>query len=186
MMGSGDNLTAVNPSKSTCNYATQIPTNRLDPVAMYFMKSYPMPNYNSPLNTQCAANSSGNLICNNYLGGLGSSQNPYNISLKVNHEWSPRSKYFGEWLYDPGMYNNFKEGLDRAHHALHRLWREPAGRLQQPDHRFWAHVCFQPHADQRIPGELQPPVHYHLPRDREATPTASRDSLKPRRWWGLP
>src|SRR5712691_1853815 len=31
----------------TCNFATQIPQNRLDPTAMYFMHSFPLPNYNS-------------------------------------------------------------------------------------------------------------------------------------------
>src|SRR5204862_4627598 len=33
----------------TCNFATQIPANRLDPTAAFYMKSFPMPNYHDPL-----------------------------------------------------------------------------------------------------------------------------------------
>src|SRR5215831_20082061 len=36
--------TAVNPTATTCSFATQLPTNRLDPVAMFYMNSFPAPN----------------------------------------------------------------------------------------------------------------------------------------------
>src|SRR5207237_8346484 len=40
---------AVESGKATCNFSTQIPQSRLDPAAMFFMKSFPLPNYNDPL-----------------------------------------------------------------------------------------------------------------------------------------
>ncbi|HKW98106.1 MAG TPA: TonB-dependent receptor [Bryobacteraceae bacterium] len=98
---------AVESGKPTCNFATKIPQNRLDPVAMFFMGSYPLPNYNDPL-SNCPMGKDGFKICNNFLGGEGSSQNPYNMSLKFDHQASDKSKFFAEWIYAPGQYNNYR------------------------------------------------------------------------------
>src|SRR5262249_37014134 len=77
--------------------ATSIPSNRLDPTAMYFMNSFPFPNYNDPL-SGCPMGKDGYLICNNYLGTVASSQSPYNFSIKVDHQLTEKSKLFVEWL----------------------------------------------------------------------------------------
>ena len=102
---------AVEPGKAqgvpTCNFATQIPQNRLDPTAMYFMHSFPLPNYNSPL-SGCPMGKDGFKICDNFKGAIGSSQDPQNISLKFDHQWSEKNRYFIEWLYNPGKYRNYR------------------------------------------------------------------------------
>src|SRR5712692_3177677 len=102
---------AVEPGKAqgvpTCNFATQIPQNRLDPTAMYFMHSFPLPNYNSPL-SGCPMGKDGFKICDNFKGAIGSSQDPTNISLKFDHQWSEKNRYFVEWLYNPGKYRNYR------------------------------------------------------------------------------
>ncbi|MGD0125977.1 MAG: carboxypeptidase-like regulatory domain-containing protein [Terriglobia bacterium] len=98
----------ANAGKQTCNFATKLPANRLDPVAMFYMNSFPLPNYNNPLSS-CPQSVSGNYqTCSNYLGTIGSSQDPNNISVKIDHQWSDKSKYFGEWLYNPLKYANYR------------------------------------------------------------------------------
>ena len=91
----------------TCQFSTQIPMSRLDPTAMFFLKSYPMPNYVDPL-SNCPMGKNGYAICNNYLGTIGSSQNPYNISVKVDHQISDKSRLFFEFLTSPGQYNIYR------------------------------------------------------------------------------
>jgi hypothetical protein len=87
--------------------ATSIPANRQDPIAMYFLKSYPSPNYNSPL-SGCPKGKDGFAICDNFLGAVGSSQDPLKVSLKFDHLWSEKSRYFAEWLYSPVPYRNYR------------------------------------------------------------------------------
>ena len=99
--------TAVESGQPTCNFSTQIPQSRLDPTAMFFMKSFPLPNYNDPL-SNCPIGKDGYKICNNFLGSVGSSQNPYNMSLKFDHQVSERSRFFAEWVYAPGKYDNYR------------------------------------------------------------------------------
>ena len=84
--------------------ATTIPANMIDPVASFYMNSFPAPNYNDNANTPCPMASTGNLLCDNFLGGHGNSQNTHNISIKVDHVWSDKSKWFGEWLWNPTSY----------------------------------------------------------------------------------
>lgn len=91
----------------TCNFSTQLPQSRLDPTAMYFMNSFPLPNYNDPL-SGCPVGKDGFKICNNFHGAVGSSQNPSNFSLKFDHQWSEKSRFFVEWLYNPGKYRNYR------------------------------------------------------------------------------
>jgi hypothetical protein len=105
--GNGCSNAAVQSGKPTCNFSTQIPQSRLDPAAMFFMNSFPMPNYNDPL-SNCPMGKDGFKICNNFLGSVGSSQNPYNMSLKFDHQMSARSKFFAEWVYAPGKYDNYR------------------------------------------------------------------------------
>jgi hypothetical protein len=47
-------------------------------------------------------------ICSNYLASIGSSRDSANISLKIDHQWSDKNRFFGEWLYNPGKYNNYR------------------------------------------------------------------------------
>ena len=91
----------------SCQFATQIPTNRLNSIAQFFVNSYPLPNFNNP-NSNCPMGSSGYIICDNYLASIGNSQDPWNMSFKVDHQWSDKSKYFVEYLFNPGSYGIFK------------------------------------------------------------------------------
>jgi hypothetical protein len=100
--------TAMNPTSADCNFATQIPTNMLSKTAAFFMNSFPNPNYLSPLSNAPLAAGGAYRIASNYLGAVGSSQDSGNISLKVDHQWSDKSRYFGEWLFNPGFYNNYR------------------------------------------------------------------------------
>ena len=104
--GCAASIINANPGVSTCTFASQLPNNRLDSVAMFYMNSFPLPNYVDPLNPQCMSN--GHQICSNYLGTTGSSQNPANMSVKIDHQWSDKSKMFGEWLYNPTDYANYR------------------------------------------------------------------------------
>ncbi|PYT30053.1 MAG: hypothetical protein DMG58_15150, partial [Acidobacteria bacterium] len=92
----------------TCNFATQLPASMLNPTAMFFMNKFPMPNYRDPLSGCPLAAGGAYGICNNFLGAIGSSQDSQNISLKIDHAWSDKSRYFAEWLFNPGKYNNFR------------------------------------------------------------------------------
>ncbi len=91
----------------TCNFATQIPANRLDPTAQYFINSFPLPNSNDPFGG-CPSGLDGFTVCNNFLGAVGGEQKPHNISVKFDHQWSQKSKYFFEWLYNPVTYRNYR------------------------------------------------------------------------------
>ena len=86
--------------------ATSIPTNRLDPTAMYFINSFPTPNHIDTLGGCPLAASGSYSICNNFEGRIGSSQDPINLSIKVDHQ-TGKGKYFAEWLYSPSQYRNY-------------------------------------------------------------------------------
>jgi hypothetical protein len=92
----------------TCNFSTQIPQSMLDPTAMFFMKTFPAPNFNDPLSDCPLAAGGAYKVCNNYRGAVGSSNNPQNISIKIDHQISTKNRLFGEWLYDPGKYDNYR------------------------------------------------------------------------------
>ncbi len=107
--------TAVNPTTQTCNFATQIPSMidtplgsrpGMDPTAMFFMQSFPLPNYVDPLAPYCLVN--GVQICNNFRGAVGSSNDPQNISIKIDHQINEKNKLFGEWLFNPTKYDNYR------------------------------------------------------------------------------
>lgn len=100
--------TSVESGGHTCNFATQIPTNMIDPTALFFMKSFPLPNYLDPLSGCPVAAGGQSGICDNFLAAVGSSQDPENFSVKVDHRWSDKSSYFGEVLFSPGKYNNYR------------------------------------------------------------------------------
>src|SRR5437660_3793337 len=86
--------------------ATSIPANRLDPTAMFFVNSFPLPNHIDTLGG-CPLSSNGPYsICNNYVGRTGSSQDPINLSIKVDHQ-TGKGKYFFEWLFSPTQYRNY-------------------------------------------------------------------------------
>ena len=86
--------------------ATSIPTNRLDPTAMFFMNSFPQPNHIDTLGGCPLASSGTYSICNNYEGHSGSSQDPVNLSIKVDHQ-TGKGRFFAEWLFSPTQYRNF-------------------------------------------------------------------------------
>ncbi|MGO9269856.1 MAG: carboxypeptidase regulatory-like domain-containing protein [Terriglobia bacterium] len=94
-------------STPTCKFSTQLPPGMLNPIAQFFVNSYPLPNFNNP-NSNCPMGHNGYIICDNYLGSIGNSQDPWNMSFKVDHQSSAKSKYFGEWLFNPGSYGIFK------------------------------------------------------------------------------
>ena len=85
-------------------------------------------------------------IASNYLAGLGSSQDGANISLKIDHQWSEKNRFFGEWLFNPGKYNNYRLPWTGA--------TFPAGSVgfganlpfdfRQSDYRPREHLHFQP------------------------------------------
>ena len=99
--------TSVNPTSADCNFATQIPQAMLSKTAAFFMNSFPSPNYLNPLSNAPLAAGGAYRISSNYLGGVGSSQDGANISLKIDHQWSDKNRFFGEWLFNPGYYNNY-------------------------------------------------------------------------------
>jgi len=100
--------TAVNPTATTCGFANQLPASRLDPVAMFYMNSFPAPNYLNPLSSCPLAAGGAYQTCSNFLGTNASSQSTNNLSIKIDHQWSNKSKIFGEWLYNPTTYNNYR------------------------------------------------------------------------------
>jgi len=93
----------LNPDGSM---ATSIPANRLDPTAMFFMNSFPMPNHIDTLGGCPLAASGTYSICNNFEGRIGTSQDPINLSIKVDHQ-TGKGKYFAEWLFSPSQYRNY-------------------------------------------------------------------------------
>ena len=86
----------------------QIPQSLLDPTAMHYTQSFPNPNYNDPLAGCPQATTGIYKICNNFLGGVGSSNNPKKLSLKFDHEMSAKNHLFFEWLYNPTPYTNYR------------------------------------------------------------------------------
>jgi hypothetical protein len=106
--GCASSVINANPDVTTCNFATQLPSDRLDPVAMFYMKSFPQPNYLDPLSGCPLASGGVYRTCSNFLGANGSSQDTNNLSIKIDHQWSDKSKFFGEWLYNPTTYANYR------------------------------------------------------------------------------
>ncbi len=99
---------AVNPTPDTCAFSTQIPPDRFDPTAMFFINSFPSPNHIDTLGGCPLAAGGAYSLCNNFLGTVATSQVPHNVSIKIDHQWSQRSKYFFEWLFNPGKYRNYR------------------------------------------------------------------------------
>ncbi|MGA2987750.1 MAG: TonB-dependent receptor [Terriglobia bacterium] len=106
--GCVNTVVAANPGVTTCNFATQLPTASLSSVAGFFMKSFPSPNYLNPLSNAPLAIGGAYRIASNYLAGVGSSQDGANISIKIDNQWSDKNRFFAEWLFNPGTYNNYR------------------------------------------------------------------------------
>ncbi|MGA2858888.1 MAG: TonB-dependent receptor [Candidatus Sulfotelmatobacter sp.] len=87
--------------------ATSLPANRLDPTAMFFINSFPLPNHIDTLGGCPLAASGTYSICNNFEGRMGSSQDPINLSIKIDHQ-TGKGKYFAEWLFSPSQYRNYQ------------------------------------------------------------------------------
>ncbi|MGI9072956.1 MAG: carboxypeptidase regulatory-like domain-containing protein [Bryobacteraceae bacterium] len=86
----------------------KIPTNMLDSTAMYYVNSFPLPNYNDAL-VGCPQAASGSYkVCSNYLGGVGSSNNPRKISIEFDHTINQKNHLFLEWLSSPTPYTNYR------------------------------------------------------------------------------
>ena len=92
----------------TCNFSPIIPKNRLDPIAMFYMNTFPLPNYNNPLVTCPMAVGGQYKICSNFRGAVGSSYDPKNTSIKIDHVLNEKNRIFGEWLYNPAYSNNYR------------------------------------------------------------------------------
>lgn len=92
---------------TTCNFSTQIPAAMLDRTAAFFVNSFPLPNHIDTLGGCPLAASGTYSICNNFEGPSGGSQDPVNLSIKVDHQ-TGKGKYFFEWLFSPTQYRNYK------------------------------------------------------------------------------
>jgi hypothetical protein len=91
------------------NPATSLPPGMIDPTAQFYLNSFPAPNFNNNPNTGCPRGiGTNNLLCDNFKGGVGNSQNNHNVSLKVDHVWSEKSRFFGEFLYNPWKYRFYQ------------------------------------------------------------------------------
>src|SRR3989475_3994751 len=82
-----------------------IPAPRIDPLAAFYLASYPNPNFIDPLQQ---GPSGCKITCNNFIGTVGSSQTTHNISIKIDHSMSEKNKLFGEWLFNPSYYANYR------------------------------------------------------------------------------
>jgi len=82
-----------------------IPPGRIDPLAAFYVSSYPKPNFLDPL--QQGPSGCG-IYCNNYVGPVGSSQTTHNFSVKIDHTISEKHKLFAEWLFNPSYYVNYR------------------------------------------------------------------------------
>ncbi len=82
-----------------------VPANRIDPLAAYYVQSFPTPNFLDPLQqggSGCGA------FCNNFLGTIGSSLTTNNMSIKVDHRFNEKSALFVEYLLNPSYYSNYR------------------------------------------------------------------------------
>ena len=82
-----------------------IPQTRWDPVARFYVSTFPNPNYLDPL--QQGPSGCG-YLCNNYLGAVGSSMTTHNASVKIDHNIGNNHKLFVAWLFNPYYYTNFR------------------------------------------------------------------------------
>lgn len=82
-----------------------IPSNMIDPLAAWYVSTYPDPNFVDPL--QQGPYGCGDL-CNNFLGTVGSGQTTHNLSIKIDRNISNKHKLFVEWLFNPSYYINYR------------------------------------------------------------------------------
>ncbi len=82
-----------------------IPPGSIDPLAAFYVSTFPAPNFLDPLQQGPAGCKN---TCNNFLGPTGSSQNTHSFSIKIDHQISEKHKFFGEWLFNPIYYTNFR------------------------------------------------------------------------------
>lgn len=82
-----------------------VPAGQIDPVAAFYVASFPSPNFVDPL-SPCSASQP--VVCDNYIGAVGSSMTTHNFSIKIDHQINDKHKLFGEWLFNPSYYQNFK------------------------------------------------------------------------------
>ncbi len=109
--------TVFNPNTSLFNrqpffnpdgsLGTSIPNNRLDPVAVWYLNQYPLPNYLDPRQQDATAGGCLNL-CNNFRADVGSGQTTHNATIKIDHQINDKNKFFAEWLFNPTHYTNLK------------------------------------------------------------------------------
>jgi len=109
-----DTVVEANAGVTTCNFATQLPASMLSKTAMFFINQFPDPNYLNPLSNAPLAKEGAYRIAGNYLAVLGNSQDGSSISLKIDHQWSEKNRFSGEWLFNPGKYNNYRLPLTGA------------------------------------------------------------------------
>jgi len=105
-----DPLTTTGPDANGYFHRTPFPTpvipaNRIDPLAKFYVNSFPDPNFLDPL--QQGPGGCGDL-CNNYIGAVGSSMTTHNVSVKIDHTIGDKHKLFVAWLFNPSYYTNFR------------------------------------------------------------------------------
>jgi hypothetical protein len=103
-----------------------IPPASIDPLAAFYLSSFPDPNFFDPL-ANC-----GN-TCNNYIGTVGSGQSTHNFSIKIDHQISDKNKLFAEWLFNPSYYINYRYPWNGARRR--RRPALPAHNLSAPSTR---------------------------------------------------
>lgn len=81
--------------------ASSLPANRLDPTTLYFLSTYPKPNflYGPDQNAGGCLNT-----CDNYLSSYGSAQTTHNMTFKVDQKIDEKNRLFAEFLYNPTDY----------------------------------------------------------------------------------
>jgi hypothetical protein len=82
-------------------FTTPVISDRIDPLAAFYVSSFPNPNFRDPL-SPCPD------FCDNYIGAVGSSMTTHNFSVKIDHQINDKHKLFSEWLFNPSYYTNFR------------------------------------------------------------------------------
>ncbi len=109
-----DSYTTQGPNPDTGQFSRTpfqtpvIPSDRIDPLAAFYLSTYPNPNFVDPLSSCPFPQNSPYAVCDNFLGPVGSSMTVHNFSMKIDHAIHEKHKLFGEWLFNPSYYTNFR------------------------------------------------------------------------------
>ena len=130
-----------------------VPPNLIDPLAAYYVQSYPNPNFLDPL--QQGSNGCG-AFCNNFLGTVGSSLTTNNMSIKVDHRFNEKSALICRVSLQSELLRELPAAMvwTNCSHAGHKRCTTLHHRESDSCHR--AHPDFQFDFHQRSSRKLQP------------------------------